>query len=107
MINAMEVREDDDNFKNPVDLLFDALEDKDKYKSLIKEKGLVVSALCGDMGGYGFEIDKDNAERIRKTKQIIDLAVEFGAVALVGKLGDMNVASMFVAAKMFDRRAEE
>lgn len=34
------------------------------------------------------------------------LAVEFGAVALVGKLSDMNVASMFVAAKMFDRRAE-
>ena len=29
MINAMEVREDDDNFKNPVDLLFDALEEKD------------------------------------------------------------------------------
>ena len=25
----MEVREDDDNFKNPVDLLFDALEEKD------------------------------------------------------------------------------
>ena len=29
MINAMEVREDDDNFKNPVDLLFDTLEEKD------------------------------------------------------------------------------
>ena len=29
MINAMEVHEDDDNFKNPVDLLFDALEEKD------------------------------------------------------------------------------
>lgn len=38
---------------------------------------------------------------------LLALAVEFGAVALVGKLGDMNVASMFVAAKMFDRRAEE
>lgn len=38
---------------------------------------------------------------------LLALAVEFGAVALVGKLGDMNGASMFVAAKMFDRRAEE
>ena len=37
---------------------------------------------------------------------LLALAVEFGAVALVGKLGDMNVASMFVAAKMFDRRAD-
>lgn len=26
MINAMEVREDDETFKNPVDMLFDALE---------------------------------------------------------------------------------
>lgn len=44
---------------------------------------------------------------ITKGQWIYPLAVEFGAVALVGKLGDMNVASMFVAAKMFDRRAEE
>mgnify|MGYP001108380920 CR=1 FL=1 len=29
MINAMEVREDDETFKNAVDLLFDALEQKD------------------------------------------------------------------------------
>lgn len=29
MINAMEVREDDESFKNAVDLLFDALEQKD------------------------------------------------------------------------------
>lgn len=29
MLNAMEVREDDENFKNAVDLLFDALEKKD------------------------------------------------------------------------------
>ena len=71
MINAMEVREGDDNFKNPVDLLFDALEEKDSDHFAVHAA-----------------------------------AVEFGAVALVGKLGDMNVASMFVAAKMFDRRAE-
>ena len=30
-INAMEVREDDEEFKNPVDLMFDALE-ADVYK---------------------------------------------------------------------------
>lgn len=54
---------------------------------MIKEKGLVVSALCGDMGGYGFEIDKDNAERIRKTKQIVDLAVEFGANVVTTHIG--------------------
>ena len=35
---------------------------KEEYKRLLKESGLVVSALCGDMGGYGFEIEKDNQE---------------------------------------------
>lgn len=33
MINAMEVREDDETFKNAVDLLFDALEQKDPTTS--------------------------------------------------------------------------
>ena len=44
--------------------------EKDEYKKLLKEKGLVVSALCGDMGGYGFEKEvifskkKENVEII-------------------------------------------
>ena len=61
--------------------------DKAKYKSLLKENGLVLSALCGDMGGYGFEIEKDNAERIEKTKRIIDLAVEFGTNVVTTHIG--------------------
>ena len=52
-------------------------QDKLEYKRLLMENGLVVSALCGDMGGFGFEIEKDNTERIEKTKKIIDLAKEF------------------------------
>ena len=60
---------------------------KTAYKQLLHEKGLVVSALCGDMGGYGFEVEVDNAERIRKTKEIIDLAVEFGAKIVTTHIG--------------------
>ena len=62
-------------------------EEKAEYKRFLQEKGLVVSALCGDMGGYGFEIAKDNAERIEKTKRIIDLAVEFGAKVVTTHIG--------------------
>ena len=62
-------------------------EKKAEYKRLLQEKGLVVSALCGDMGGYGFEIAQDNAERIEKTKRIIDLAVEFGAKVVTTHIG--------------------
>ncbi len=45
-------------------------ERKEFYRTLLKENGLEISALCGDMGGYGFEIEADNAIRISKTKRI-------------------------------------
>ena len=60
---------------------------KEEYKALIKSKGLVVSALCGDMGGYGFEIEADNAQRVEKTKRIIDLAEEFGTSVVTTHIG--------------------
>ena len=57
MINAMEVREDDDNFKNPVDLLFDALEEKNpdhfavrqyhKYKLAAGKTAKSILVSCG------------------------------------------------------------
>jgi len=62
-------------------------EKKDHYKRLLKELDLEVSALCGDMGGYGFEIAADNPERIKKTKEIVDLAVEFGTSVVTTHIG--------------------
>ena len=62
-------------------------EKKEGYKRILKENGLVVSALCGDMGGYGFEKEEDNADRIEKTKDIIDLAVEFGTKVVTTHIG--------------------
>ncbi len=69
---------------SPQNLTEDA---KKEYKALLKENNLVVSALCGDMGGHGFEIEEDNAERIEKTKAIIDLAEEFGAKVITTHIG--------------------
>ena len=62
-------------------------ERKSAYKKLLKEKGLAVSALCGDMGGYGFEIAADNVERVQKPKEIIDLAVEFDTKIVTTHIG--------------------
>ena len=62
-------------------------EQKAEYKSLLRENNLEISALCGDMGGYGFQIAADNPERIEKTKQIIDLAVEFGVKVITTHIG--------------------
>ena len=60
---------------------------KAEYKTLLLEHGLVISALCGDMGGYGFEREEDNAQRIEKTKRIVDLAVEFGTKVVTTHIG--------------------
>lgn len=62
-------------------------EDKENYKKLLKDTGLVVSALCGDMGGHGFEIESDNSERIIKSKEIVDLAVEFNSKVITTHIG--------------------
>ena len=62
-------------------------EDKAYYKKLLSENSLVISALCADMGGYGFERAEDNPERIEKTKRIVDLAVEFGASVITTHIG--------------------
>ena len=37
MINAMEVREDDESYKNPVDILFDELEKKDHEHFAVRQ----------------------------------------------------------------------
>ena len=62
-------------------------EDIEFYKKLLKENNLVISALCADMGGFGFEIEKDNAERVEKTKKIVDLAVKFNCKVLTTHIG--------------------
>lgn len=60
---------------------------KAEYKALLTEAGLEISALCGDMGGYGFQIAEDNPERIEKTKAIIDLAEEFATKVITTHIG--------------------
>lgn len=67
----------------------DSLDENKKadIKAYLAQKGLKVSALCGDMGGFGFQIEKDNPERIEKTKRIIDLASEFGTSVVTTHIG--------------------
>lgn len=62
-------------------------ERKAEIKQLLDEKGLEISALCGDMGGHGFQIEADNSERVEKTKRIIDLACEFGVKVITTHIG--------------------
>lgn len=63
------------------------VEKKERYKKLLSELNLEVSALCADMGGFGFEKAEDNPLRIKKTKEIIDLAIEFGTRVVTTHIG--------------------
>ena len=60
---------------------------REKYKKLLKDNRLEVSALCGDMGGHGYQIAADNPLRIERTKRIIDLAEDFGTSVVTTHIG--------------------
>lgn len=56
-------------------------------KSILDANGLVVSALCGDLGGHGFQIAADNKEKVEKSKRIVDLALELGSKVVTTHIG--------------------
>lgn len=45
-------------------------------KRKVESSSLKISALCGDLGGHGFELQNENTEKIQRTKSIIDFAGE-------------------------------
>lgn len=56
-------------------------------RSIIKEYGLEVSALCGDLGGHGFTRREDNPWKIEKSKKIVELALEFDCRVVTTHIG--------------------
>lgn len=56
-------------------------------RDLVADTGLVISALCGDLGGHGFMIEEENADKIEKSKQIVDLALELDTNIITTHIG--------------------
>ena len=61
------------------------------FKSLVRDNGLEISALCGDLGGHGFEIPKDNIWKIEKSKRMVELAVDLGCNIVTSHLGVLPI----------------
>lgn len=61
--------------------------DRKELLKFIKSNGLVVSAVCGDLGGHGFAIKKDNEWKIKKSKEILDFANELEANVVTTHIG--------------------
>lgn len=49
--------------------------------------GLEISALCGDLGGNGFQDANVNSLKIEKSKRILDMAVELGTNIVTTHIG--------------------
>ena len=58
-----------------------------EFIKLVKDNGLVVSALCGDLGGGGFAYRQKNPEKIEKSKRIIDLAKDLETDVVTTHIG--------------------
>lgn len=62
-----------------------------EFLKLVKDNGLVISALCGDLGGGGFTKPDMNPEKIEKSKRILDLAKELETDVVTTHIGAVPV----------------
>ncbi|MBT7303837.1 MAG: sugar phosphate isomerase/epimerase [Victivallales bacterium] len=60
---------------------------RNEFKALVDSQGLEIAALCGDLGGHGFQVAAENAEKIRRSKAIVDLAVDLGTRVVTTHIG--------------------
>jgi L-ribulose-5-phosphate 3-epimerase len=58
-----------------------------ELSAYIRSEGLVVAAICGDLGGHGFCVEADNPARIDRSKRIMDLAKELGTNVVTTHIG--------------------
>ncbi|WP_099352587.1 sugar phosphate isomerase/epimerase family protein [Fredinandcohnia onubensis] len=58
-----------------------------ELRTYIQSLGLEISALCGDLGGHGFQDSAQNKVKIEKSKRILDLAVELGTNIVTTHIG--------------------
>ena len=57
------------------------------FLKLTQDCGLEISALCGDLGGHGFQRPEENQYKIGRSKAIVDLAVDWGVNVVTTHIG--------------------
>lgn len=63
------------------------VEQRAELKAYILGLGLEISALCGDLGGHGFQDKAENAWKIKKSKEILQLAKDLGTSIVTTHIG--------------------
>lgn len=57
------------------------------FRELVAANELEISAVCGDLGGHGFQLEAENADKIARSKEIVDLAVDLGTKVVTTHIG--------------------
>jgi sugar phosphate isomerase/epimerase len=60
---------------------------RQELKQYIASLGLTISALCGDLGGHGFQDRAANPAKVEKSKRILDLAIDLGTNVVTTHIG--------------------
>ena len=71
------------------EMLYSNLDDAklEEVKKLLAERNLVVSAVCGDFGGHGFESEEENKWKIPASKAVADIAKKLGSKVVTTHIG--------------------
>ncbi len=57
------------------------------FRKFVDDLGLEISALCGDLGGHGFQSEEENQWKIPRSKAIVDLAADLGTTVVTTHIG--------------------
>lgn len=57
------------------------------FRDFVAERGLEISALCGDLGGHGFRLADENPRKVARSKEIVDLAADLGTKVVTTHIG--------------------
>lgn len=74
---------------------------------LTVSNGLVISALCGDLGGHGFTKAEDNKWKVDKTKRIMDLAMDLECNVVTTHIGVIPSDAMHPDWKILKEACDE
>lgn len=62
-------------------------EKRAELRDMVKSNGLVISAICGDLGTGGFSFKENNPAKIERSKRIVDLAKDLGTDIITTHIG--------------------
>jgi sugar phosphate isomerase/epimerase len=58
-----------------------------EFKAFLRDMNLDVAAVCGDFGGFGFQIESGNRQRIEDSKRVLELALELNCPVVTTHIG--------------------